>query len=243
MSLLDSALAGNRKTVTEEIARRVKGEGRVTKIVDSAKFVSIAKDVCERNLLDDDELHRFAKHRSRVQVQPWPVRSLMSNGESEHTGVTAKTWAAIVKAAIEGMVAQIKLSAPNGAWAIAEYECRIVEDPRVLGGQSAIVLVVKFLDTINGEDWTYTRGRPDVSQVRNSGLNAEDLAALMAAFLEAGDQRTNDRFSDLLTEMKALISSSNESESEPMPEFPEAPAEVKAPTKAKPGRTPRKKGG
>jgi len=211
MSLLDEALSQNRRNkVADDIRKRVKeGTETINKIWDGPTFVEVAKNVCGKNVLEPDEIEKCDGFRTRVRIYWTSISSLMpSSDPKEPRGVTKETWARMIASAIEGHLAQIKLSGFNGAWHLMEYQAEIVNDNRIGGGIPCFVLVCKYVDIHGQQDLTFRRGRPQMDEVMGSNISKADLANLIGAMQEGADER----MTKLLEPLVELLADKKEEE-------------------------------
>ena len=240
MSLLDEALSSNRRVVEDQIRKRVKeGTQTVNKIFDTATFIKVAEDVCKINVLQPDEIEQCSGNRTRTRLYQTPISSLMpSSDPKEPRGVTKKAWAGIIKAAIEGHIAQIKLSGFNGSWHMMAYQVDVVNDARLNAASPTFVLVCKYVDIHGQQDLVFRNGRPQMDQIAgNAGISKEDLATLLGALQEGAD----DRMQKLLAPIVEMLASANAAEAEEIATPEAEPEEAPKPPARRRRRAPTKK--
>ena len=182
MSLLDQA-ANNLSPYKMMISEKAGPKDERKFIIQPNILVDILKDEMSNRVIDKKARKEFASYRTKLEKTECRLAGVLNFvDEPLYREQIGKT--------IESMLKHIRLRQPNGDWVIMDFEADVRPNR---GGDDAIMLAVKFVDTKNEQDLQYQNGVPLVDvKVDVSGSNKELIEAIQAQGSSSNDQELKD---------------------------------------------------
>ena len=182
MSLLDQA-ANNLSPYKMMISEKAGPTNEKKFIIQTNILMDILKDEMSKRVIDKKARKEFASYRTKLEKVEWRLAGVLNFVDEEiYREQIGKT--------IEAMLKHIRLRQPNGDWVIMDFESDVRPNR---GGDDAIMLAVKFVDTKNEQDLQYQNGIPLVDvKVDVSGSNKELIEAIQAQGASSNDSELKD---------------------------------------------------
>ena len=139
------------------------------KVIQVSDLIKIARSVLDEELIDNRSKKEWKEYRTRINDTYWNLQTIAGS-------YPEPTWRAIIEAALNGLLKNVRHQQPNGNWRIYEYEIDVSPDKR---GVERFVMAVRWVDAENKMDLEYRDGVPAVSvQVNAPSLPDEVINAL-----------------------------------------------------------------